>query len=163
MRYYVTGEDGNRYGPVDMQVLEVWARQGRLTPNSYLEFEHGGGGLAASAVPNLQFPPVRSQYTGAGAQPPGFNPYAGLSSSMRSPAVWGSWDVWLAWSLGILGGILALCGGGFLFGFAAIVVSVIALMRGRRAMAPLLLGIGVIILQVLITKMASGGGGIGDL
>jgi hypothetical protein len=65
--------------------------------------------------------------------------------------------------LGILGGILALCGGGFLFGFAAIVVSVIALMRGRRAMAPLLLGIGVIILQVLITKMASGGGGIGDL
>jgi hypothetical protein len=53
MTYYVLAQDGNRYGPVDVEGLRAWAGDGRLIPATQLEEAETGRRLAASEVPGL--------------------------------------------------------------------------------------------------------------
>lgn len=55
MEYFVIGPDGRKYGPASVDTLNVWAREGRLLPNSELEDTVSGARLSASSVPGLVF------------------------------------------------------------------------------------------------------------
>ena len=68
MGYYVIGEQGQKYGPADVNTLNQWIAEGRIVSHSMLEDETSGGQIVASSVRGLKFsaapPPVAS-----GAQP----------------------------------------------------------------------------------------------
>lgn len=55
MRYFVLTQDGHRYGPADIAVLNLWIAEGRLQPNQWVEEEGTGQRHMASAVFGLQF------------------------------------------------------------------------------------------------------------
>ena len=56
MRYFVIGDDGQKYGPADLDLLNSWITEGRLLPTQQLEDESSGLRLAAGAVQGLNFP-----------------------------------------------------------------------------------------------------------
>jgi hypothetical protein len=58
MRYFVLGEQGQKYGPADLDTLNSWIAEGRLLPTTMLEDEASGVRSAASAVSGLRFPVV---------------------------------------------------------------------------------------------------------
>ncbi|MGV3618609.1 MAG: hypothetical protein ACO1SV_25075 [Fimbriimonas sp.] len=58
MRYFVIGDQGQKYGPSDTAGLNQWIGEGRLLPTTILEEETSGMRSAASAVPGLQFAPA---------------------------------------------------------------------------------------------------------
>ncbi len=60
MRYFVTGTDGNEYGPVDLATLQEWARDNRVVPTSKIRNETNGMVLQASTMPEVSnlFPPA---------------------------------------------------------------------------------------------------------
>lgn len=55
MRYYVIGDDGQRYGPADVPTLGAWAREGRLVAGSRLIEEGTERSVFASEIPGLTF------------------------------------------------------------------------------------------------------------
>ena len=57
MRYFVLGSDGQRFGPADIDSLNMWIAEGRLAPNSRLVEETSGAEVAASSVAGLMFAP----------------------------------------------------------------------------------------------------------
>ena len=57
MRYFVVGSDGKRFGPADLQTLQDWANEGRLTESSKMVEEGTGSFVVASDVPGLVFLP----------------------------------------------------------------------------------------------------------
>jgi len=65
MRYFVVGMDGKTYGPVDIQTLRAWIREGRVRSDTELREEEGTVHIRAGLVPELeemfsQFPQVTS-------------------------------------------------------------------------------------------------------
>lgn len=60
MGYYVIANDGNRYGPADIETLRQWVREGRVAPNTTLEDEFTGTQIRASLLPELKdlFPSI---------------------------------------------------------------------------------------------------------
>jgi hypothetical protein len=54
MRYFVVTADG-RFGPVDMDALNSWATDGRITAFTVLEEESSGARIEASSLPGLSF------------------------------------------------------------------------------------------------------------
>ena len=78
MRYFVIGDDGQKYGPADVATLNDWISQQRLLPTQQLEEEASGTRMAASSVPGLNFPLQSAPGQQAGGYaPPGGSPYAG--------------------------------------------------------------------------------------
>ncbi|MBX3096295.1 MAG: DUF4339 domain-containing protein [Fimbriimonadaceae bacterium] len=61
MNYWVVAADGNKYGPADLNVLNEWAAQGRLTADTILEVVGTGERLHARDIPNLALPIPPSQ------------------------------------------------------------------------------------------------------
>lgn len=55
MAYYVLGEYGQKYGPADVAILNLWISEGRIAPATMLEDESSGSQVVASAVKGLQF------------------------------------------------------------------------------------------------------------
>ncbi|MBS1720163.1 MAG: DUF4339 domain-containing protein [Armatimonadetes bacterium] len=51
--YYVIGDDGNKYGPADLNDLSAWAREGRIHPHTWLESAITHQRLTAGQVPGL--------------------------------------------------------------------------------------------------------------
>ena len=80
MRYFVIGDDGQKYGPADLDLLTSWITEGRLLPTQQLEDESSGLRLAAGAVQGLNFPLQNPQSAavaqGSLNQPPTGSPYA---------------------------------------------------------------------------------------
>ena len=68
MRYFVIGDDGQKYGPADVATLNGWIAEGRLLAVQQLEEEESGNRLAASAVAGLNFP-IQSTQQFAPGQP----------------------------------------------------------------------------------------------
>lgn len=97
-RYWVVGQDGQKYGPADVATLSSWATENRLTPTTQLEGEMSGQRVMASAVAGIMFPAAM----GAGAATsvtPAASPYgstessaAGQSSYAQYPRDFGSAD-----------------------------------------------------------------------
>jgi|GEM_PF-4508338 len=87
-------------------MLQRWADEGRVTPQTMLEEEIGGRRFFANTLPGLTF---RQGVAGANpwAQPPGASPYprAGYYAPQTTTA--GSGDLTAAWVLVVLG---FLCG-----------------------------------------------------
>lgn len=155
MRYFVIGEDGNRYGPADMALLESWAREGRITPKTIIEPEYGGNSIVASSMPTLHFPAVTAPYSGSSALR-GPSPYGVPAPSYYRPlqtpgqTYTGTTELRLAYILGIAGAFMELlCGVGFLPAAGGVVLAVVALMRGQRATGALALSLIVIAVHVV--------------
>lgn len=53
MRYFVHANDGQIYGPSDVDALNQWIQQGRLVPTTLLQPEGSQSRIAASTVPGL--------------------------------------------------------------------------------------------------------------
>lgn len=108
MRYFVIGDDGQKYGPADVGTLQAWVAEGRLLPNQQVEEEGSGIRMAAAAVNGLNFPnqgPPQAQQASPYQQPsgttyegayvrPGQVPFSGDT---------GQQDVTLGWVFGVLG------------------------------------------------------------
>ena len=111
MRYFVIGDDGQKYGPADIPTLQSWIGEGRLLPTQQVEEEGSGSRLAAGAVNGLNFP---AQSATPGAQAPTGSPYASPYSApvgvqMQSGDD-GKNDLIVAWVLGGVGAFFCLCG-----------------------------------------------------
>jgi len=166
VRYFLTAEDGNRYGPADEDVLKTWASQGRLTPHTVLEPEASGPTIMASDMPGLQFPPATQPYAPIqtrapyGQQPYGQSPGYGQNQPFytRPPSLagFGSWEIPTAWGLGALGVLGIFCGMGSCFAALGIIVSVIGLVQGRRTFGPLILCIALLILEYFVFRSMGG-------
>ncbi|MBS1710158.1 MAG: hypothetical protein JSS71_00360 [Armatimonadetes bacterium] len=55
MQYFVIWNDGQKFGPADIQVLNEWIAQGRITPATELESVADGSRLQAGSLPGLNF------------------------------------------------------------------------------------------------------------
>lgn len=55
MRYYVIGDDGQKYGPADIPALNQWIAEGRLLQSHALEEETTGRRVPASGVAGLMW------------------------------------------------------------------------------------------------------------
>jgi hypothetical protein len=53
MTYYVLSGDAKAYGPIDLEGLKAWVREGRVTPDTFLKEGEDGLILRASEVPAL--------------------------------------------------------------------------------------------------------------
>lgn len=56
MQYMVIWNDGQKFGPADLTVLNEWIAQGRITPTTELESVVDGSRLQAGSLPGLVFP-----------------------------------------------------------------------------------------------------------
>ena len=127
MRYYVVGDNGQQYGPADVQTLNQWVAEGRLLPTTMLQEEAGGARFAARTLPGLQFPlspggTAFSQAPGGFSQPPGSFSQPPASTSQPSTVHYprymggdtGNEDVKNAWICGVAGfcccGLVAIAG-----------------------------------------------------
>ena len=110
MRYFVIGDDGQKYGPADVPTLQAWIAEGRLLPTQQVEEEASGARSAARAVPGLNFPLEAAQPgPQAGGIPQG-SPYAQAPGTANYPRQGnyaggddGKQDVTMAWVMGVLG------------------------------------------------------------
>ncbi len=53
MQYFVTGTDGNEYGPVDLPTLQEWVKDNRVVPTSKVRNASNGMVLQASTMPEV--------------------------------------------------------------------------------------------------------------
>lgn len=53
MDYFVIGQDGQKYGPANMDTLRQWVREGRVNGGTRLEPVTGGPAIMASQLPDL--------------------------------------------------------------------------------------------------------------
>jgi len=60
MQYFVIWNDGQKFGPADLTVLNEWIGQGRITPTTELESVVDGSRLQAGSLPGLTFPGIGS-------------------------------------------------------------------------------------------------------
>ncbi|CCW34742.1 hypothetical protein CTKA_00240 [Chthonomonas calidirosea] len=72
-QYYVLAQDGHRYGPVDVTILQRWVQESRVIPATILEEAQTGRRLEAAFLPELHFPsfmPAPPQLSAGISQPP---------------------------------------------------------------------------------------------
>ncbi|MFQ3586708.1 MAG: CD225/dispanin family protein [Fimbriimonadaceae bacterium] len=103
-RYYVVGEDGQKYGPADLVSLNRWIREGRLLPSMFLEEELTGMRVAAGMLSGLDFggmpyspPSVAGSTPPIGGYPTASPPTYPVGSSVGSPYYRPSQPIGLAW------------------------------------------------------------------
>lgn len=94
MEYYVVADDGQKYGPANLDTLNEWAQQGRILPTTTIERASDGVRQPASLIPGLilpssdaglQAPYASAPQPGTPASPigqsqppsPGFGPISG--------------------------------------------------------------------------------------
>ncbi|MEQ1821530.1 MAG: hypothetical protein ABL949_03385 [Fimbriimonadaceae bacterium] len=56
MRYFALAENGQKYGPADIQTLQAWINQGRVDSKTILLEEASGERLATGSLGARQFP-----------------------------------------------------------------------------------------------------------
>lgn len=67
MQYMVIWSDGNKYGPADLTLLNQWAAEGRITPDTELEPVAGGPTIKAGTLPGLVIPGASAPVTAESA------------------------------------------------------------------------------------------------
>lgn len=68
-RYFMTGPDGNKYGPVELSVLNQWAQEGRLIGSTIIEYEGSARRVFANELPGLNLPQPATPTAGPAAGP----------------------------------------------------------------------------------------------
>jgi hypothetical protein len=113
MAYYVIGDQGQRYGPADVTVLNVWISEGRLVANTILEDEASGSQIFASTLTGLQFDPYALQTASNYPRHPQPQAYQPLQYQLP-PASTGEdeykWSVRLAWVSPVLSLVFSIAG-----------------------------------------------------
>ncbi len=152
MRYFVIGDDGQKYGPADVATLNSWITEGRLLPTQQLEDESSGLRIAASAVQGLTFPVPSAQPVPGGQPGASGNPYAAgqpyQQTYPRGGSAYGddgSEDVKKAWIYAVLGFICCL----FLHIPALIYASKAQSKGNSGATAPKIFSIVILCIQIL--------------
>lgn len=132
MSYFVVDPNsGQKYGPVDIEGLNRWIAEGRVTPQSVLEDAVSGAQIGAAAVAGLIFgaptPPTPPSYappsapvapTGeqATSQQPSPYPRSGLGTSDQTSKITASY---ICSVLGVFCCPLVLCSVGIMLGSQA--------------------------------------------
>lgn len=101
MRYFVIGNDGQKYGPADIATLNDWVAQGRVLPTQILEEESSGSRVAAQSVPGLNFPVAAPQAN----TPPAGQPYGNYYARPGGAPMYGDGgqkDLNQAWIFAVL-------------------------------------------------------------
>lgn len=173
MRYYVVTDDGQKFGPADVQTLNQWIAESRLLPTQMLEEEASGARFAARAVPGLNFPVPVTQTQAPG---PGVGPGAGPGAAPGSPGYQGyyrppggttgddgSRDITPAWVLfGV--GLVGCC----IVPYVSLILAGVGIFFGNRAKSKghpqgavaFGLNIGLLILAILYTVLLLSAGPI---
>lgn len=125
LRYYVVFPDGQRFGPADLQTLQLWVAENRVGPATVLEEEGTGRSMPAYALPSLG---LSLSQSGPQPGPPSSQPYAGyyrpdLYQVQQGPGLETRW-AWVLGAIGLLCGQLASIGG--------IVLAIIGLTKRQR-------------------------------
>ncbi|MCC6404139.1 MAG: hypothetical protein IT207_09025 [Fimbriimonadaceae bacterium] len=60
MSYYVVWPDGRRFGPANLDTLNQWAGEGRISADALIEDVVAGKTVPATMVPGLEFPSPES-------------------------------------------------------------------------------------------------------
>ena len=152
MRFFVLGDQGQKYGPADVLTLNQWIAEGRIVPHSMLLEEVSGGQIVASSVAGLDFPMVPHGPMGnpSGRQVmPGYQP--GQPIAYSGPAA-GVSDFRLALAMGVIS--LVVTFGVHFLGIFAALVGVRAAMRAKNYNHPL--WTPVLILNVIALIVAIG-------
>src|SRR5689334_17380904 len=76
MRYYMIADDGTKYGPADLPILNQWIVEGRVGPLSTLQEVATARYVRADTVPGLAFHAPMAQMP-----PPPGNPYQNAPAS----------------------------------------------------------------------------------
>lgn len=154
MRYYVIGDDGQKYGPADVETLNSWATEGRLAPTTILEDEASGTRMAASAVGGLNFPAPQAAPQPGPVSGPVSNPSsAAPGAPYTRPQTAGTYDdgskdVTMAWVFTVLG--LVVCCLFFIFEPLALVFANRAAGKGHPGTtAPKVVSILILVLYIL--------------
>lgn len=81
--YFVVTDDGQQHGPVEMDQLQQWAREGRVAPKTVIQRDSDNARLLASELPELapivNAPPI----TVPAVQPPDPLAYPGSGSRLQ--------------------------------------------------------------------------------
>lgn len=86
MVYFVIGEDGRRYGPVDLGTLNLWASQDRVRTYTLIEDASTGSRIPAERIPGLAFGyrQIDPPSYGSGSATPYGTPYSSSTTSFSS-------------------------------------------------------------------------------
>ena len=89
MNYFVIDSaSGQKYGPADIETLNRWIAEGRVTPQTTLEDATSGAQIGASAVAGLNFgniAPPPTTPSAPPAEPTGASSYSPPSGSFQTP------------------------------------------------------------------------------
>ena len=137
MNYFVISNDGQKYGPGDLNMLNQWAQEGRLVPTSMVEDAVTGLQMPVTQVPGIMFPPPPSP---SGTYQP---PYSSMGAYDN-----GSGDITKVWIFSAIS-LVPCCP--ILFGILAIISASNAQKKGHPqgntamivAIVALVLGLGV--------------------
>lgn len=134
--YFVVLPDGQKFGPADVNLLNQWALEGRVLPNTMLEDARTGQRMPASSVPGMQVatpqPPAPFPAPGTMNPPQPYGQYyrpgqaTGVNSSQN--------DLTLAYVFAAIG--LVMCMGGGLCGgcgLVGIVFPILGLVYAKKA------------------------------
>jgi len=83
MKYLMTGQDGQQYGPADVDTLNQWIQERRLGPFTMLTPEEGGPQVVAAQAPGLQFGVLAAIQTAT--LPPSMEPQLAPPGTFYSP------------------------------------------------------------------------------
>ncbi|HWD41875.1 MAG TPA: hypothetical protein VG944_23750 [Fimbriimonas sp.] len=142
MLYYVISTDGNRYGPGDLETLNVWIEEGRIARNTILVEESTGIEVTAGNLGGLTFPSPSPL-----APEPQTASYTRPSQSAQNGD--GTAEMTVSWILGVIGFLMCPCLG-IVIGMIGMSFANRARSKGAEAAAwPLGLNIADMIFQVV--------------
>lgn len=109
--YKILAADGKEYGPVNLQQLQDWVREGRISPETQLMRSDGSAWLPASSFSEVSSGGVAPAFPGAGTVSPAAASSAALQELDKRVRSGGSWYYWVA-ALSMVNSVVAFTGGG---------------------------------------------------
>jgi|WetSurMetagenome_2_1015567.scaffolds.fasta_scaffold454739_1 hypothetical protein len=134
--YKILGGDGNQYGPVELDGIQSWVREGRVGPTTQVQRSDRADWLPANRITEIQVQPEAEPNP---APVPAVAPTADpvlehLEKQVKSGA---SWFYWIA-GLSLVNSVVTLAGGhgGFVIGLGVTqVIDLLAASIGGAGMA----------------------------
>jgi hypothetical protein len=116
--YRIVGSDGKEYGPVTLEQLQAWSKEGRVTPTTQVSRSDVNAWLPAANYSELGLAGVaREPVTSSATTAPSAGAPDELGEMDRRVRSGGSWFYWVA-GLSLINSFAALSGSswGFIFG-----------------------------------------------
>ncbi len=118
--YKILATDGKEYGPVNLQQLQDWVREGRVSAETQLLRSDLVEWMAASRFAELSLGGGAPTFPGVGTVSPAAASSAALEELDKRVRSGGSWYYWVA-ALSLVNSVMAFTGGGggFVIGLSA--------------------------------------------